>query len=130
MEVPSCRTPPRSASMITRSRQAADRLQGDPPSKPDRFNGAVALGLGHLSHRRLGHSISYDFCRLAGRVPRPSLRARRRKGSASVARPPDEGFDAVLRQSPIADLETQSPMSAATVVWAVYLVFRALIRTL
>src|SRR5262249_52707272 len=40
------------------------------------------------------------------------------------------GFDAVLRRSPIADLETQSATLAATVVWPAYLALRVLIRTL
>src|SRR5262249_36883428 len=41
-------------------------------SKPDRLNGAVGLGLGQLATGVSGF-ISYDFCRLAGRVPRPSF---------------------------------------------------------
>src|SRR5262249_13195972 len=39
-------------------------------------------------------------------------------------------FDVVLRRSPIADLETQSPTLATTVVRPAYLVLRVLIRTL
>ena len=41
-------------------------------SKPDRLNEAVGLGLGQLATGVSGF-ISYDFCRLAGRVPRPSF---------------------------------------------------------